>query len=490
MPTKEQVILTESASPMPEATLATPALATSEAKRRALMRSLRLGIWIWPTFTLLDAWMCFIAWPGAPFGLFLAIRVVVEVLLVAVYRASRSPLVSVPRLAFWLNLSYTAAAAGIAVMATWLGGVRSPYMHGISLVALVRAATIPESWRRAWPSFAAIALVFPVVMTAGALFRPSTRADWFAVDAMIAFVSNYVFVLSSAVIGMLTSSMMWHAQQQLYRARRVGRYRLLAPIGKGGMGEVWLAWDLSLQRNVALKLLRVGESAGPEMVARFEREALAASRLRSPHVIQIFDYGASDDGLYYIVMEYLNGVNLQDLVEREGALAPLRAVRFAMQACLALEEAHRHGVIHRDIKPHNLFVATVDDGSEQVKLLDFGIVRLPETGGELTVTGVLVGTPVYVAPEVWAGAPADEQSDLYALGITLYFLLAGRLPFDLSTIATTGRHPAPLFPDTDQPALRDLAALVRQCLAIDPAQRVQSASALWAELDRLAARLV
>src|SRR5690606_619937 len=138
--------------------------------------------------------------------------------------------------------------------------------------------------------------------------------------------------------------------------RRVGRYRLQAPIGRGGMGEVWLAWDQSLQRNVALKLLRMGSGAGPEMVKRFEREAQAAGRLQGEHVVRIFDFGASDDGLYYIAMEYLDGVDLATLVEREGALPPARAARVARQACLALEEAHAAGIIHRDIKPNNLLL--------------------------------------------------------------------------------------------------------------------------------------
>jgi serine/threonine-protein kinase len=303
-------------------------------------RSMRSGLVIWPAFIPVDAWMCFVAYPGAPFGVFLVYRVAVELGLLWVVRASRRPEVSALTLRVGQNVSFTAAAIAIAVMATSLGGVRSPYMHGISIVALVRAALIPESWRRAWPGFAAIATAFPLVMGIGALASPAARrvAEQ---RALVMFASNYIFVLSSAVIGMLTSHMMWQAQQRVYRARRVGRYRLMAPIGKGGMGEVWLAWDLSLERNVALKLLRIADDAGPDMVARFEREALATSRLQSPHVIQIFDYGASEDGLYYIAMEYLTGRDLATLVAEEGPIEPSRAVNLTMEACLALEVAHR-----------------------------------------------------------------------------------------------------------------------------------------------------
>jgi serine/threonine-protein kinase len=452
-------------------------------------RSMRSGLLIWPAFIPVDAWMCFVAYPGAPFGVFLVYRVVVELGLLWVVRASRRPEVSARTLRLGQNVSFTAAAIAIAVMATSLGGVRSPYMHGISIVALVRAVLIPEAWRRAWPGFAAIAAAFPLVMGIGALASPAARVEWLTSDALVMFASNYVFVLSSAVIGLLTSHMMWQAQQRVYRARRVGRYRLMAPIGKGGMGEVWLAWDLSLERNVALKLLRIADDAGPDMVARFEREALATSRLRSPHVIQIFDYGASEDGLYYIAMEYLTGRDLATLVAVEGPLEPSRAVNFIMQACLALEVAHHAGVIHRDIKPQNLFLTTAEGQVDQIKLLDFGVVRFREPrGGDLTWTGMLVGTPLYLAPELWTGAPADERSDLYSMGLTLYFLLTGRLPFGESGNPASGRAPGAIFANPS-PAEREVETLVRQCLAPDPAQRVPSARALHDALEVLLPRL-
>lgn len=466
--------------------VAGPSTLEQDATRRMVRRSMRIGMWVWPAFTLVDAWMCYVAFPGAPFALFLTLRVGVEAALVAVFRGSRRTGASARALVLGQNLTFTAAAIAIAIMATTLGGVRSPYMHGISIVALVRAAVIPEPWRRAWPGFAAIAAAFPVVMAIGAAVSPEARASWLTAPALIVFVSNYVFVLSSALVGMVTSHLVWQAQQQVYRARRVGRYRLMAPIGKGGMGEVWLAWDLSLQRNVALKLLRVDGDAGPEMVARFEREALAASRLQSPHVIQIFDYGASEDGLYYIAMEYLTGRDLQSLVEQEGPLPPPRAMEYVAQACLALEVAHAAGVIHRDIKPQNLFLSRVPGEPDLIKLLDFGIVRLREARGHtLTWTGMLVGTPAYLAPEVWGGAPADERSDLYALAVTLYFLLSGRLPFGEHARAPD-RLPDPLF-DPARSGNEALEELVRQCLSADPARRMASARTLREALERLRA---
>lgn len=462
----------------PPLTPASAAALEADARRRIVGRATLIGLWVWPSFGIVDVWAAFVAYPGAPFRLFLLYRVLVEAILVATYLASRRRGASVALLVRGQNVAFASAAAAVALMAMELGGVRSPYMHGLSIIALVRAAVIPEPWRRAWPHFAVIGLIFPVVMGAAMLFSPEARAAWLTSDALIVFGSNYVFVLTSAVLGMIGSGMVWRAQQQLYRARRVGRYRLQAPIGKGGMGEVWLAWDLSLQRNVALKLLRVSAESGPEAVARFEREALAASRLQSPHVIQIFDFGASDDGLYYIAMEYLDGLDLQTLVERDGPLPPVRAIEYVMQSCLALEVAHEAGVIHRDVKPHNLFLCRGDDETGLIKLLDFGIVRFrePSDTRHITWTGMVVGTPVYLAPEIWQGQSADERSDLYALGVTLYFLLTGTTPSGTD---------APLSMPADSPVLRGLAAVVQRCLARDPAERMQSAREMYGELEQL-----
>lgn len=443
---------------------------------------MRIGIWVWPSFTVVDAWMCFVAYPDAPFALFLFYRVVIELVLIGVHQSTRRPTASTGILRLSQNLTFTAIALTIALMAIPLGGVRSSYMHGISIVALVRAAIFPEPWRKGWSGFAGIAAAFPAVMAIGVMLSPVFRSEWLQVESLVIFVSNYVFVLSSATIGLITSNIMWQAEQRVYRARRVGRYRLLAPIGKGGMGEVWLAWDTSLQRNVALKLLRAMSDTGPDVVARFEREALATSRLQSPHIVQIFDYGASEDGLYFIAMEYLTGRDLCTVVREDGPVPVGKAVEYAMQACLALEVAHGGGVIHRDIKPENLFLVRTEGEREHIKLLDFGIVRLREpTGHTLTWTGMLVGTPLYLAPELWTGHPADERSDIYSMGVTLYFLLTGRLPFAESDRSGSGALAA-IFPNPS-PAERSIERTVRQCLTPDPSLRMPSARILREQLD-------
>jgi serine/threonine-protein kinase len=479
-----------------ERLLASPAAGdTSESARRTVSRAMYIGLWVWPTFTLLDVYMCFVAFPGAPFGLFMVYRVAIELLFYAVYRASLRPDAELRKLYWYLNLAYGFAALGIALMAVHLGGIRSPYMHGISVVALVRAALVPAHWRRSLNTYARIGTAFPLVMGLGALLSPTARAEWLNRESLIVFGSNYVFVLASSVLGLITGHAVWAAQEQLYRARRVGRYRLQAPIGKGGMGEVWLAWDLTLRRNVALKILRSADTPSPEAVKRFEREAHAAGQLHGPHIVQIFDFGASEDGLYYIAMEYLTGMNLATLVERFGPMPSARAIRVAMQVCTALEDAHNAGIIHRDLKPQNLFMTRVGDDSDFVKLLDFGIVRLRAPGPEsanLTWTGTMIGTPAYLAPEVWSGTPADERSDIYSLGVTLHYLLSGATPFDGLTVAQmrsaqlAGVHPALLLP-TMLPSDEALKALVLRCLAWNPDDRMPSARQLHEELAALAA---
>ena len=452
------------------------------AGRRTVSRAMWIGLWVWPAYTLLDVYMCYVAYPDAPFRVFVLYRIVVELAFVGVYRASLRGTMQLDRLFLLLNATFVAAAVGIAMMAVHLGGIRSPYMHGISIVALVRTALVPTDWRKGANTYAGIALAFPVVMGIVAALSPASRAEWLNAPSLIFFSTHYIFVVTSSLLGLITGHLVWSAQEQLYRARHIGRYRLQAPIGQGGMGEVWLAWDQSLQRNIALKILRVGTASNPAALRRFELEAQAAGRLRGPHVAHVFDFGASDDGLYYIAMEYLDGMNLASLIERFGPLPPARAIHLAIQACLALEEAHEAGIIHRDLKPHNLFVARMPDDPDFLKLLDFGIARLRAAGSadeRLTKVGLVVGTPAYVASEVWHGGEADERSDIYAFGVTLHVMLTGVTPFEgwsisqLQAAHVTGKLP-PLRLRHDDPMSERLEALLLRCIAWSAHDRVQT----------------
>jgi serine/threonine-protein kinase len=466
-----------------------------EALRHSVRRASWIGLWVWPSFTLLDAYMCFVAFPGAPFPLFIVGRVLVEVVLVGVYWGSRRPAIPARTLAQFQNLSFVLAALCIAIMAVPLGGLRSPYMHGISIVLLVRAAVMPEPWRPSLPLFTTICLTFPAVMLERVLVSPAARAAALEYGALVSFGANFVFVIASATVGLVSGHISWAARQQLYRARRLGRYRLQAPIGRGGMGEVWLAWDQPLRRNVALKLLRTGGLPDGDSLRRFEREAQAASQMRIPHSVQIYDFGVSDDGIHYIAMEYLTGMNLESLVGRFGSLPPGRAVYFARQICRSLEEAHAAGIIHRDVKPSNLFVTRVGGDPDFLKLLDFGLARLRTAGGgdaRLTRTGMLFGTPAYLAPEIWEGAEADERSDIYAVGVTLFFLLTGRVPFDGKSpvnvmLAQQEGEVMPPSAERGEALPASLDALVLRSMAKDPAERYQSVTELRQALEQVPA---
>jgi serine/threonine-protein kinase len=453
-----------------------------ESARRTVQRAMWVGLWVWPAFSALDVYMCFVAFPAARFPLFVLYRVLVEAVFVAVYRASRKRPGDVKLLFFWTNVTFGLAAIGISLMAIDLGGIRSPYMHGISIVALVRAALVPDQWRRSLKTYLRIGLAFPMVMTLGALISPAYRAEWITAESLTVFASNYVFVIASSLLGMIGAHVTWSAQEQLYRARRVGRYRLQAPIGNGGMGEVWLAWDDSLRRNIALKILRAEMTPNPDVVRRFEREAQAAGQLRGLHVVRIFDFGASDDGLYYIAMEYLSGMDLGRLVEEFGPLPEARAIRVVRQACDALEEAHAADIIHRDLKPHNLFMTRVGDDPDFVKLLDFGVARLRHAGkvaDTLTWTGVVVGTPSYIAPELLQGAPADEKSDIYGLGATLLFLVTGVAPPRPDVFRGNGGQGSGAGAQrSDRAVSPALQVSLARCLDPSPAKRFQSAREL------------
>jgi eukaryotic-like serine/threonine-protein kinase len=454
----------------------------AESIRRAIRRALSVAIWIWPSFAILDVFMATVLYPAAPLWRCLSLRVLEEVLVVIVFRLASRPAVPGRVLLAAYNACFVAAAIFIVLMALDFGGLTSAYVHGISIVLLLRTALVPAPFRAALFASAPIMLTFPIIMGAAAAFSPSLRAAWLDPTSLLMALSHYIFVPASGVIGALSSQVVWGAQQQVYQARKLGRYRLEAQIGRGGMSEVWLAWDATLQRNVALKLLRTRDAPDPAVVRRFEQEAHAASKLSDPHTIRIFDFGASDDGIYYIAMEHLRGADLGVLVRNYGPMPIGRAVRFSVQACRSLIEAHDAGIIHRDIKPQNLFITRVGDDHDFLKLLDFGVARVIEGGedAQLTSSGMLCGTPAYMAPEVCRGERADARSDVYALGGTLYFLLTGELPFEGASsgqLFLAHMTQPPLAPSVrrGEAVPASLDRIVLRCLAKDPRHRFQSA---------------
>lgn len=276
-----------------------------------------------------------------------------------------------------------------------------------------------------------------------------------------------------------------------------GRYELVAELGKGGMGEVFEALDRQTRRHVAVKRLHVGIQSSAlreEAAARFRREILATAKLSSRHVVGIHDGGIDDDGVGYMVMDRLVGMDLEQVLERTPTLPQDLALRIVSQACSGLAVAHGHGIVHRDIKPSNLFlVAPNDRGTRILKLLDFGVARLESANlereiTELTRTGALIGSPKYMAPEQLRGAKElDQRADLWSLGAVLYRALAGSLPHDADTlgelIVQVCSVPAPPLHDRAQ-VPRELSRLVGRLLAIEPADRIASANELSHELSR------
>ncbi|PYR31626.1 MAG: serine/threonine protein kinase [Acidobacteria bacterium] len=460
--------------------------------RRVAERAMQTGLVVWPLFATLDAYMCFVAYPRAPFLLFVFYRVVIELGFLFVYRASLIETIGRERLFRWLSLAYIAPALTIALMAIHLGGIRSPYMHGISIVALVRAALVPTHWRRALPTLLSIGLAFPLVIGFGVLLSPIARADWLTFDALTVFISNYVFVLASATLSVILGHMVWSAQQE---ARSLGSYKLEELLGRGGMGEVWRATHQLLARQAAIKLIRP-EALGGDVdtreiaMARFEREAQAAASLRSPHTIEVYDFGVSDTGTLYYVMELLAGYDAQELVERFGPLPVERVVHLLAQVCDSLSEAHAARLVHRDIKPSNICVCRYGRQADFVKVLDFGLVKRvrvfadDETQLQLTASHVVSGTPAFIAPEqVLGGADTDARTDLYAVGCAAFWLLTGRTVFEGSTamdvlMQQVRKEPPPPSRYSEHPVPAALDAVILRCLAKSPDDRPQSADEL------------
>jgi beta-lactam-binding protein with PASTA domain/tRNA A-37 threonylcarbamoyl transferase component Bud32 len=266
-----------------------------------------------------------------------------------------------------------------------------------------------------------------------------------------------------------------------------GRYHILDRIAAGGMGEVFRARDAVLDREVAIKVLHRSLAGDQGFVERFRREARAAAGISHPNIVNVHDWGAVD-GIYYMVMEYVRGRALRDLVNAEGRLAPAQAAEVLRQTLLALDHAHRRGIVHRDVKPENILVTT--DGV--VKVADFGLARAFADGRQ-TQAGTVTGTVQYLAPEQIRGEPADPRSDLYSLGIVAFELLTGRLPFTGETaMAIAYKHlsdrvprPSALVPDIPQ----DMDAFVASATERDRELRPESAAEMRRDLESIAREL-
>jgi serine/threonine-protein kinase len=252
------------------------------------------------------------------------------------------------------------------------------------------------------------------------------------------------------------------------------------------MGDVYLAEHQMMKRPCAIKLIRPGKAADPQALARFEREVRATARLSHWNSIEIFDYGRAEDGTFYYVMEYLPGLSLADLVEKHGPLPPARAIHLLAQTCDALAEAHAMGLIHRDIKPGNIFSAQRGGVYDVAKLLDFGLVKpiaRDPHDVHLTEDGAITGSPLFMSPEQALGdSEPDARSDIYSLGAVAYYLLTGAPPFEsdkaLRIILAHAHDPVPPMARLRRDIPADLEQVVMRCLAKSPADRYQDVLAL------------
>jgi serine/threonine-protein kinase len=279
---------------------------------------------------------------------------------------------------------------------------------------------------------------------------------------------------------------------RLKQARAIGSYELVEKIGEGGMGEVWRAKHRLLVRPAAIKLIRrdvLGTSQGgdTEVVRRFEREAQETAALRSVHTIAVYDFGITEDGDFYYVMELLDGISLERFVQAYGPMEPARVVYVLRQVCHSLAEAHARGLVHRDIKPANIFVCRLGPDDDFVKVLDFGLVKHAAPAAmatRLTLPGVAAGTPAFMAPEIALAQPGiDGRADLYALACVAYYLLTGQFVFAGDTplaaaLAHVNDQPRPLSARSPFHIPAPLEAVILQCLAKDPAERPASAADL------------
>jgi beta-lactam-binding protein with PASTA domain/predicted Ser/Thr protein kinase len=264
-----------------------------------------------------------------------------------------------------------------------------------------------------------------------------------------------------------------------------GRYRIVRKLGTGGMADVYLAEDQELGRRVAIKILNDRHAADDQFVERFRREAKNAAGLSHPNIVSVYDRGTAE-GTYYIAMEYLDGRSLKELIISRGPAPVKTAVEYARQVLAAVGFAHRHGIVHRDIKPHNVLVAG-DEG--RLKVTDFGIAR--SGASQMTEVGSIIGTAQYLSPEQARGSPVDQTSDLYSVGVVLYELLTGQVPFTGDTpleIAMKHLSEVPKPPSELRPEVpHDLDLVVLRALAKDPADRYETAEEMDADLERVLA---
>jgi serine/threonine-protein kinase len=388
-----------------------------------------------------------------------------------------------PRFILDLGLVYMVfTAAALGLMMHWFPVPKewpvSPMISWIGAVVLMSAAIVPNSPRKTL-----VAGLIAVSMNPLGMLIAKARGTWDFGSLGNVFVMHYPDYLLVGV-AVVISRVVTRLGQQVTKAREMGSYQLITRLGIGGMGEVWQARHHMLARDAAIKLIQpdmLSRKSGSDAVLvrrRFEQEARTTASLRSPHTIELYDFGVTKDGVFYYVMELLDGIDLETLVKKFGPQPPARVVSILRQVCRSLADAHQHGLIHRDIKPTNIFLCRLGNEYDYVKVLDFGLVKvLGENETHMTVEGATTGTPAYMAPEMALGnSTVDGRTDLYGLGCVAYWLITGKLVFEEKTATAmmlAHLQKAPVAPSKrtscEVPACLDNAIMM--CLAKAPEQR-------------------
>ena len=385
--------------------------------------------------------------------------------------------------AMWLvhvqgDLAGAAGITGPAARGTQLVAFSVPWI----LLLTVYGLFIPNTWQRA----TAVVSVFSV--------GPLATVLWASKDSVVelralydsgAISFNLMEMAAAAAIAVWCAHRFGTLRRETFDLKHVGVYSLLRRLGSGGMGDVFLAEHRLLKRPCAVKLIRRDRENDDSTISRFQNEVQATAQLTHPNTVEIYDYGVTDNGMFFYVMEHLPGMSVQELVDRAGPLPAGRVIHLLRQVCAALAEAHRAGLIHRDIKPANIFAAERGGIHDFAKLLDFGLVK--STGSaegniQNTRDGVVVGSPLYSAPETALGeGVVDGRVDIYSLGATAYFLLTGRPVFRgkraLDIVFAHARE-APEAPSQFAEVPDDLEAVVMRCLLKSPDER-------YADVDEL-----